>query len=374
MNVRGYKPGPIQTKVFKEKIVIKPGGKKRLFFIDRDQLVPLGYVTKKEKKMPFEEYGTELVNQNNPECKVGIVVLSQNGNIQSQSVIGKSFEILAGGPANAIGEIPLFPDGDGMAIFLPITAPFAIAATGALALGTAGGALIATAVIPVTATIDLIKKGLNQASSIGVNTAVSPACNNISVSVEHTYVGRIYKDVDITINPTESLKVRLQKLQKLKKTLEKYLQLAQLQPQQLQQQTQQLQQQIQQLQQQVPQLEQKIQKLQKNKKLWGLKKYNMLHREKQKLQKKQTEIVKKQKQMKLLQETNLQQLKQKLQQLQQKINKPKLQQQLRLLKQSDQLLLQLQLHRQPVDQLLQELKDLQKKLKTYNHLLDIMPL
>jgi len=229
VNFLTWKPKKEKTTIDNKKIVIKPGKKKKILTIDRNQLTPVGYGRKDTSKpMPFEEWITELVNSKNPRCKIAVTVRSQHGKLQ-KSAIGKSFEILAKKPHQFFrkGELLLLdttqemtkaklspeketiPEVINPEKILALTSPLGIPAFAvsiiameAAATGTAlAGGLLAAHLMPITASIDLIDELKKQISSIGLKYTAGRNCNIYLSDKSKPGFGQLYKNIVITIDP-----------------------------------------------------------------------------------------------------------------------------------------------------------------------------
>jgi len=174
----GYQLGKMKTKNFSD-TVIKPKKRKKgesIFLVDRDLPVGPYFGTAKNKPTPYEEWGMDIEDKNDPTCKFAIVVRASRGQMPN-SIIGESFKA-----SGKIMQQSLYAN----AIFGGGTSA---------ALGT-----ILLVSIPTTFAIDAIAQGVGQLlSTIGVGLVGNPPCATISKKFE--YEGGLYKNLYITINP-----------------------------------------------------------------------------------------------------------------------------------------------------------------------------
>jgi len=173
--VLGYKLGDMKTKNFSN-VTISPKSTKAVFLVDRDLPVGAFYGTVKKREMPYEEWGMDIVDRNNPTCKFGAVIRSSRGPMPG-SLLGSSFE--------AVGKVAR------QTYYIN-----AMAGTGATAMLT----LFAVTVAGISGTIDVAAQTIGQlVSSIGVKLVGDPAC--ATIGYEFKWQGGLYKNLYIIINP-----------------------------------------------------------------------------------------------------------------------------------------------------------------------------
>jgi len=181
--VLGYIEGKPKIKEYDKKIIIKPKTKKKIFDVDRAFAAGLYYGTEREKKLPFEEWGTTLVDKNNPDCTISLIVRSDQEKFP-ESIMGKSLTGLAAIEAG-LSFLALISKKE--------TAEKIRKTQRTLAKWT----------IPITIAIDLAKQTKAAFSSF-IGIKYSATCNlNISDKFKLPTKGGLYKNIEITIKEEE---------------------------------------------------------------------------------------------------------------------------------------------------------------------------
>jgi len=182
--VLGYIEGKQKVKEYDDEIVIKPGKKKKIFDINRTFGTGLYYGTKNEKKLPFEEWGTTLVDQKNPDCTVSLIVRADQEEFP-ESIMGKSLTALAVAEAG-LGFLALISKKE--------TADKIRKAQKRLAQLT----------LPITVAIDLAQQVKAKLSSF-IGIKYSATCDlEISDRFRLPTKGGLYKNIEITIREPEN--------------------------------------------------------------------------------------------------------------------------------------------------------------------------
>jgi len=180
MSVRGYKANKVKEKKLNKKIFIKPGENKKIFSIDRDQIAGPLYTG----EQPYEAWFAELTSNENPDCKSSMVIVSERGGVQLETLKKVLFTFID-------------PDD-----------PFGIETSGP----SFGEALASLTILPFTPVVDAVKE---HTSSIGHKIS-KPICADIFAEYKFK-LGQLYKNLIITIDPIQQSEY-LKRLNYLKAT------------------------------------------------------------------------------------------------------------------------------------------------------------
>jgi len=89
----GYNLGEKKLKTFSD-IIVPAKSEESIFLVDRDLPVGIFAGSNKERKMPYEEWGMDIISQTNPECKFGAIVRSSRGPMPGPAIgnaVGSSY-------------------------------------------------------------------------------------------------------------------------------------------------------------------------------------------------------------------------------------------------------------------------------------------